>query len=173
MANLKITELTAVTAPQDGDLLPTVQNVSTTPVTMKVTWTVVKAFLKTYFDTLYTNPYTAGSTTALVAGSLGTVTGSGNGTSSGQTQTGFAGSRPHTTTAAATNTLTIFNSNVTSSSIIVLTAQGAVNTVSSGPYVYQITTAPSAGQFGVTIGTRSGSNMTAGFAVNITYIVVN
>lgn len=53
MADLKITQLDAVETPVDTDLLETVQDVATIPVNKKITWTTIKAFLKSYFDTLY------------------------------------------------------------------------------------------------------------------------
>lgn len=53
MTDNYLTELTAVTTPDDSDLLLTTTNVSTTPTSKKVTWTVVKAFLKTATDLLY------------------------------------------------------------------------------------------------------------------------
>lgn len=77
MADAKITALTAVTAPDNADLLATVQDVATSPVTKKVTWTVVKAFLKTYFDSLYGagTVTTVSVTTANgVSGSVATAT---------------------------------------------------------------------------------------------------
>lgn len=53
MADKKITGLDASVALDDTDLIAVVEDVATTPVTKKSTWTLVKSFLKTYFDTLY------------------------------------------------------------------------------------------------------------------------
>lgn len=53
MADLKITDLTAVETPADTDLIETVQDVPTTPINKKITWTVIKTFLKSYFDDIY------------------------------------------------------------------------------------------------------------------------
>lgn len=64
MADQKITDLTAVVTPDNADLVVAVQDVATTPVTKKMTWTVIKAFLKTYFDALY---HIAGGTDVPVA----------------------------------------------------------------------------------------------------------
>jgi hypothetical protein len=43
MADLKISELTATTAPVDADILPIVTDIATTPVTKKVTWANLKS----------------------------------------------------------------------------------------------------------------------------------
>ena len=53
MADEKITELDVAGASDDTDLFETVQDVAGTPVNKKITWTSIKAFLKTYFDGLY------------------------------------------------------------------------------------------------------------------------
>lgn len=63
MADQKLTELTATTTPADGDILYQVSDPATTPVDRKITWTSIKAFLKTYFDSLYP-PKTEASTSA-------------------------------------------------------------------------------------------------------------
>lgn len=54
MADQDLTQLTATTTPADGDLLYTVVDPAGTPLDRKITWTSVKAFLKTYLDSLYT-----------------------------------------------------------------------------------------------------------------------
>lgn len=53
MADLKITQLDAGAEPIDADLIESVQDVASTPVNKKTTWTQIKSFLKTYFDSLY------------------------------------------------------------------------------------------------------------------------
>lgn len=52
MATVKISSLTSYTTPLDADLLAVVDTANTT--TKKVTWSNIKATLKTYFDTVYT-----------------------------------------------------------------------------------------------------------------------
>lgn len=69
MADKKITELTGYTPPIDDDVLPIVD--TTTGVTKKITFTSIKAFLKTYFDTLYNNyvhPNHTGDVTSVADG---------------------------------------------------------------------------------------------------------
>lgn len=51
MADSKISELTSYTTPLNADLVPIVDTANAT--TKQVSWTNIKATLKTYFDTLY------------------------------------------------------------------------------------------------------------------------
>lgn len=51
MADLKITQLDPVSTPADADLFETVQDVATTPVNKKITFTQIKTFLYDYFFT--------------------------------------------------------------------------------------------------------------------------
>jgi hypothetical protein len=97
--------------------------------------------------------------------------GGGDGTSLGQTQTGNAGSRSFTLTAAATAVIQVFNSNISSSSIVIYSVRGPVS--SFGPYTVTMTTAPGSGSFTVTLGSRSTSSWTAGVVVAIDYLVIN
>lgn len=53
MADQKLTALTAQTTPADEDLLYTVDDPAGTPVSKKITWTVVKAFLLTWISGLF------------------------------------------------------------------------------------------------------------------------
>lgn len=53
MADLKITQLDNAGSQADTDLFETVQDVATTPANKKISWSSLKATLKTYFDSLY------------------------------------------------------------------------------------------------------------------------
>jgi len=73
MANRKITELSSYTPALDADVLPIVDNATST--TKKITWANIKATLKTYFDTLY--PSGSGTSSGTNTGDV-TLAGSPN-----------------------------------------------------------------------------------------------
>ena len=117
MADLKITQLDAVVTPVDADLFESVQSVATTPVNKKITWTVIKAFLKTYFDTLYD----ALGAASAVAGDLATHEGDT--------------ANPHEVTAAqvgaAPDASPTFTGLVTTPAIKITTGAGASKVLTS------------------------------------------
>lgn len=73
MADAKISALTDYSTPLNADVLPIVDTANTT--TKKVTWTNIKATLKTYFDTLYVTPTSADVLTGKsISGADNTIT---------------------------------------------------------------------------------------------------
>ena len=64
MADSKLTGLTALTEPADEDLLYTVDDPGGTPVSKKITWTSVKAFLLTWISGLFVSKKSALLTSA-------------------------------------------------------------------------------------------------------------
>lgn len=53
MDDEQLKDLIETTTPSDGDIIYTVVDPAVTPLDRKITWTTIKAFLKTYFDGLY------------------------------------------------------------------------------------------------------------------------
>lgn len=75
MDDEQLKDLIATTTPADTDILYTVVDPAGTPLDRKITWTSIKAFLKTYFDGLYaTTSQGTLATNALPKGG-GTMTG--------------------------------------------------------------------------------------------------
>lgn len=90
MADTKISALTDYTTPLNADVVPIVDTANTT--TKKVTWSNIKATLKTYFDTLYVS----------ISGALGTPS---SGTLTNCTGLPVAGITSSTSTALGVGSL--------------------------------------------------------------------
>lgn len=93
MAGKKITELVAATTPADADLIEIVQDVATTPVSKKVTWTTLKTFLGAVFAVLASPTFTGVVTTPAIkittgAGATKVLTSAADGNASWATPTG-------------------------------------------------------------------------------------
>jgi len=61
MANIKITELDAIDALADADILEVVDDVAGTPTNKNVSGTQIKAWLKAYFDPMYERMLASGT----------------------------------------------------------------------------------------------------------------